>query len=488
MCCLKITYQIIDGGSGVIQVEPDGTLNGFNTYTFVIDGVTYYIWHDSSDNWKLTTSVPGDGSATITGIKNTMDECPFASIPTWLPNDLFDEFTTEQCDACPCLNVTIVDKFLNSQVYFVTQTDAYNGYPAYQFAGNPLVPAMLYLWFDSSGLGKWVITDDGFGGSNEIVQLKIQELCPQGLYDILPNAYDIVETTISGVPCECVKREDRQKFEYKAIRFPEIFVEQNRGLKDCCCKFMVLAGGGTESWKNDKTSAWIKLSDFADTVTFTLKKNGIPTSYTPTIQAFPNEDNAFYTTIEWKDVLISDGSGCYSLDVEFNISGASGLFTWGIYNLQPYTIQNALKTARVRAKFNGYHEIEGIDFTGANVESTHRFYGFIGNRQPNTEIDNIIYSNREMKRVIRENLNDYEIITDPEDECIIKPLVDLYLLSENELYISDYNAHNHSYRYLDIPVIVKESPEIEYKELSRKAVLTCKVEDKFKNKRTLYNG
>jgi hypothetical protein len=41
---------------------------------------------------------------------------------------------------------------------------------------------------------------------------------------------------------------------------------------------------------------------------------------------------------------------------------------------------------------------------------------------------------------------------------------------------------------LDIPVIVKESPEIEYKELSRKAVLTCKVEDKFKNKRTYYNG
>ena len=93
-----------------------------------------------------------------------------------------------------------------------------------------------------------------------------------------------------------------------------------------------------------------------------------------------------------------------------------------------------------------------------------------------------------MKRVIRENLNDYEIITDPEDECIIKPLVDLYLLSENELYISDYNAHNHSYRYLDTPVIVNESPTIEYKTLSRKAVLTCKVADKVKNQRTYFNG
>ena len=102
------------------------------------------------------------------------------------------------------------------------------------------------------------------------------------------------------------------------------------------------------------------------------------------------------------------------------------------------------------------------------------------------ETDNIIYANREMKRVIRENLNTYQIITDPSDECIIRPLVELFLLSENELYISDYNAHNHSYRYQDLPVIVKSSPEIEYYDLSRKAKLTCEVEDKFKNKRTYY--
>jgi hypothetical protein len=91
-----------------------------------------------------------------------------------------------------------------------------------------------------------------------------------------------------------------------------------------------------------------------------------------------------------------------------------------------------------------------------------------------------------MKRVIRENLNTYEIITDPSHECIIKPLVDRLLLSENELYISDYNAHNHSYRYEDLPVIVSESPKIDYYDWSRKAKLSCQVSDKFKNKRTYY--
>ena len=91
-----------------------------------------------------------------------------------------------------------------------------------------------------------------------------------------------------------------------------------------------------------------------------------------------------------------------------------------------------------------------------------------------------------MKRVIRENLNSYEIVTDPSLKCITEPLLDLYLLSENELYISDYNAHNHDYCLNDIPVIVKESPTMDYYDFSRKAKLTCVVEDKFKNKRTYY--
>ena len=92
-----------------------------------------------------------------------------------------------------------------------------------------------------------------------------------------------------------------------------------------------------------------------------------------------------------------------------------------------------------------------------------------------------------MKRVLRENLNSYEIITDPLDECQLLPLIDLYLLSENELFISDYNAHNFSYRFNDLPVILEESAEIEYFDFSRKAKLTAKVGDKFKNKRTFFS-
>ena len=286
--------------------------------------------------------------------------------------------------------------------------------------------------------------------------------------------------------CDIGQTEERIFKKYNAIKLPQSFIEDNRGLNDCCCELLVLGSSSTKSWESDKSSAWIKLSDPSDTFTFQLFKNGVLSNYQPLPNAFVNEPNAWFTTINWGDVIQSDGVGCYTLKIEYSISGVIGALDWATYTLKQYTIANALGTARLRAQFDGYQEKEGINFSASNIVTDIRFYGFIGNSQPNMEIDNIIYGNREMKRVIRENLYSYEITTDPLGECIIKPIVDLFLLSENQLFISDYNAHNYSYRYQDLAVIVEESPEIEYYDFSRKAKLKAKVSDKFKNSRTYY--
>lgn len=485
MCnCIQITYQFTPESEIItIDVDAVGTYNGYNYFIWTIGATTYTMWHDAADNWNVTSDGLG-GSVLICSMKSTYSPCPIGAIPVWIVGEFFNVFTTELCPPitlkCDCgITITLNNPHLNT--WDVTAIGTINDRPYYEFIYIATVYEFRLLW---DGL-QWVIVnliDDVVFWS-----LDYNATCPIGVdwVNLIDNDWT-AETT--GVKCGCKPSEDRSQFHFQSIKFPPIFVEQNRGIKDCCCEQIVLAGGGTESWKNDKSSAWIKLSSIDDSVSFKLTKCGVGTIYEPTKIAFVNEPNAYYTTINWADVLLLDGVGNYELEIGFTISGVSGVFTWAEYNLQQYTIQNALTTARVRAIFNGYHEIEGINFTGSNVESTHRFHGFIGNRQPNTEIDNIIYNNREMKRVIRENLNDYEIITDAENECIIQPLVDLYLLSENELFISDYNAHNHSYRYLDLPVIVSESPTIEYKTLSRKAVLTCKVADKLKNKRTYYNG
>ena len=257
----------------------------------------------------------------------------------------------------------------------------------------------------------------------------------------------------------------------------------------CCDEKMLVLGHltETESYKNDITSAWIKLSGASDTVTFTLTKNDVATTYTPTDIAFPNEPFAKYTTIPWRDVLSSDGAGCYKLKLDFNIGGITGTLIWGTYELKAFSLYTAKSTARLRVKFNLKQAIEGIDFTNSNVEDTFRFFGFIGERQANMEIDNLVYQNRQVKSVVRENLSTWQIKTDPYTGPILDQLTELYLLSENELYISDYNQFNNSHKILDIPVIVNDSPEIDYLvEYQRKAVLTCEVVDKNQNKRTFY--
>jgi len=289
---------------------------------------------------------------------------------------------------------------------------------------------------------------------------------------------------------DCITIEERGFAEYEAIRIPvpKTVNEFDEPFRCCDEKQLVLAHPTeTESYKNDITSAWIKLSGITDTITFSLTKNGVATSYTPIERRFVKESHSWYTTIQWKDVLLSDGAGCYKLELQYSIGGISGSLIWGIYDLKQYSLSTAKYTARLRVKFNLNQAIEGINFTDSNVEDTLRFNGFIGERQPNMEIDNLIYQDRTVRTVVRENLNTYQIKTDPYTNSIIDLMTDLYLLSENELFISDYNQFNHTHGILDLPVIVKESPEIDYLEqYQRKAVLTCTVGDKVNNKRTYY--
>ena len=390
---------------------------------------------------------------------------------------------------CGCIRLCMSRPPILEQCIELNEPTAFfNGKPFWQFT---LFGQNFELLFEPIG-SIWVIDNIAIIGqppNNGALWFisKNETDCPTNtIFDSVNNLIPFASTS-DCLPCQPI--EDRTKREFKSIRLPKQFMEQKRGFDECCScpPMLVLASNSNDTWKNDVTSAWIKLSDQIDTIQFVLEKNGQPTTFVPTPKPFVNEQFAFYTTINWIDVFNLDGIGCFTLKVNFNISGINGSLIWGVYDLREYSIENALKTARLKVKYNLKQEIEQIDFTGTNVVETFRFYGFIGNRQPNMEIDNLIYQNREMKSVVRENLNSYIIETDPLEECQISKLTDLLLLSENELFISDYNAHNHSYKILDIPVIVQESPEINYLDkFQRRAILKCVVGDKFKNKRTYF--
>lgn len=498
-CCIQLTY---DSGSGAITADfvEYGSINGFTSWIIQIDGIDHYLWHDPIDTWYVSTTIPGDPPAIVAQLKSNTDPCPFASLPQWIAFQ-FDEFTTS-AGSCGfgdcCFSVSLIDEFGSYQLNadFGTAAGVYNNAPYWEWNfGQAFCYQLVRTFYDQdSGRCRWTLFSTKCGANpgtgNALYELSLIPCgCPisQEWTDI-QGAFPV--SYFATAPCgnpPCVPMEDRHQRKYDSIKLPESFIEPDRGFKICCdCPMKVLAGG-SETWENDVTSAWIKLSSAGDAAAFVLKKDGIIASYIPQVNEFPNEPNAYYCTIQWADVLSSDGIGCYSLEIDYNISGIQGSIFWGQYNLMPYSIENALETARIRVKYNLRQEIEGINFTGANVEDCIRFNGFIGDRQPNMEIDNLIYQNRVVKSVVRENLDQYTISTDPLQECFIRPLTDLFLLSENEMWISDYNAHNHSYRINDIPVIVEESPEIDYLDRwQRRAVLTCVVGLRKKNRRTYY--
>lgn len=386
---------------------------------------------------------------------------------------------------CGCIRLCMSNEFREECIELNAPTGIFNGKPFWQFS---LFGENFELLFKPTG-PSWSIDNIAVIGQppNNGVLYFVSKNDPDCPTNIVFDYVDGFLTDAITTDCiACVPIQERTKREYQSVKLPTIFTEENRGFERCCCDYTVLASPTNDSWKNDVTSAWIKVADINDTTNFNLYKNGVLSSYQPTINIFVKDALARYVTINWKDVLALDGEGCYKLEIAFSIAGINQTMIWGKYTLKTYSIQSALGTARIRVIFNSFQEIEGIDFTNSLVEDSLRFNGYIGNSQPNTEIDNLIYQNREVKKVVRENLKTYELITDPICEEFTKALTDLYLLSENQIFLSDYNAHNHSYRYQDLPAIVENSPEIEYYDFSRSAKLTCVLGDKFKNKRSYF--
>lgn len=514
--CLNITYSLIGSlETNSVDVNIYDVIGGVPSYQFTLDEypnqVFRIVYADYGApffaGWYLITLGPQGDVISYLENDGTILEYPFSDLAGsfgWAQNLLFNILATTEAKECPVVPLdcgcgidlfyTIVDES-GTRLLEINLTDAtgiYKDRNYYEFSAEFTLGSPIDLVLFWNGWA-WDISDSL--GGNPLSRLYLNSNCPVGEavegeeYNFLgkwETSGGQISLSSKGVSCTTCGIEDRTKRQYEAVILPKDPSDEFRGLKGCCeCEQIVLGSSSGNSWENDLTSSWIKVNT-GGSATFKLTKNGLVTNYVLDINTLVNDPNTIYTTINWGEVLASDGVGCYELSVSYNIGGILGSYVKGIFKLQPYTIANAKNTARVKAVFNLYHESEGIDFTGSNVISTYRFYGFIGNRQPNTEIDNIIYSNRELKSVIRENLNTYEILTDPLEYCILNPLIDLYLLSENELYISDYNAFNHSYKYQDLPVILEESPEVEYYQYSRLAKLSASVSDKFKNKRTYF--
>lgn len=278
------------------------------------------------------------------------------------------------------------------------------------------------------------------------------------------------------------------------ITFPKGNEEEDRGRKDCCCEEAVLASStSTDVLKNDVKGVHIKKSDPSDIVTFTIEKCGGPVlANLGVVSVFPNEPNGVGFEYDWKQYLIAHGAGKYIIKVQFTISGVIGDYTHGTYTLKEYSVTSAKHTVRIRSVFNSYLLKEEFDFTGSGFTDTVRFNGFFGTRKPNTKMNNLIDTGRTIAKSTRENINLYELNTDPLLECITKQIIDFHLLCEDGCFISDHNNHNHSYNeYEDKPVSLDNDNggiETEPIKLSRFIYINAIFGDRKQIDKSYYNG
>jgi len=273
------------------------------------------------------------------------------------------------------------------------------------------------------------------------------------------------------------------------ITLPSGFEEEDRGLKGCCIPCLVLASTSeSDSWKNDVLGVHVKLSQISDSVTFIMEDcDGTILTNFGDIGVYPNDNLARGFIYDWKQVLQTYGAGKYKVRVEYNVSGITGGFIWGIYELKNYSIENAKGSVRIWSEFDSYLQTLNIDFTNSNHKDSIRFNGFFGNREPKTDIVNLITKGRKVEKATRENLNTYTLTSDPVSICVTRRVLDFHLLSEDKCLITDHNKYNHDYLIQDKPVVLEESPDVEYLTFDRKATLIVKFGDRVKNQKSFYN-
>lgn len=266
------------------------------------------------------------------------------------------------------------------------------------------------------------------------------------------------------------------------LQLPNLLVDGVRGkiCEKCCKNQLVLAHPtDSETHKNDFTGVYLKKGVLADTITFTMEDcDGLVVSNQGDPAIFPNDTLAVGYIYDWKKVLNIHGAGKYSIKANFNIASVVGSFTVNSFDLREFTRENVKETVRIYSEFNSFFLKDDIDFTDSNFKDTIRLNGFFGNREPETEINNLIDKGRKVLKATRENLNKYTLSTDPIEIGMSKQIIDFHLLNEDVIKISDYNRWNHDFQIFDIDVVLVDTPKIEYIEFDRRAKINVTFGDR----------
>jgi hypothetical protein len=260
----------------------------------------------------------------------------------------------------------------------------------------------------------------------------------------------------------------------------------NRGFSKCCYENTVLADSSdNDPYKNDFSGVFFKRETPSSTCIFKLIDTSTLTEY------FLNSDlygifqdfggvqnNLTFYIVDWRKVLNLLGAGTYQIKKELDISGIPVDVFSNTFTLRPFSIDIADKTVRIDCIQDGRLIKIDTNFKGTGFKTSQRIRGFFGREEHTFEQDNIAQRNYKFVQNTLSNRSEYTFQGLQIPECITSELWN-FILMGNELFISDYNKNNHSYKYELIPVKLEGNDGTEFYVTDRAVNVNLKFTDRF---------
>ena len=307
------------------------------------------------------------------------------------------------------------------------------------------------------------------------------------------------ETCLATIASEvCTYGERSRSF---AVRIKPLAIEPvDRGFSECCYSNRVFADLAEPNnvYHNDFTSVFYQKQSPNDTVTFEII--GVSTGTTALVDGthgtlydfdplHPNP-NLSYFRVSWHDILAAVGLGedVYTIRMNISIAGlpATAKDT-NSFDLKAWSIARANGTARIDCAMDGTLEAINVNFKGSDYDTSLRIKGYFGNPQDEYEQFNVVHQS---KKGYKNYTNQITMNNDPSftfqanniPECISRELRE-FIAFGNDLYISDYNLNNHSYRYEVKPVVLDGVDSNDYPVEGRGVNISMTFKDRNKTNR-----
>jgi hypothetical protein len=127
---------------------------------------------------------------------------------------------------------------------------------------------------------------------------------------------------------------------------------------------------------------------------------------------------------------------------------------------------------------------QDVDFAATGYKTSMRLRGFFGRAEYSFEQDNIAKRDYSYLQNTMSSKREYQFQGLQLPECITDELWN-FVLFGNELFISDYNANNHSYRYELMPVKLEGNKGTEFFVTDRGVNVNLTFSDRVENNRKL---